>query len=237
MKFLLALIPACLLAQSGLDRPNLGLMIDQHGFLRPVSGVSGSFLVGDPQAARALSFACSQAACVAKTADSILGGGAAIPAPEGPAVIAASDAGAIFYFRQSGRFAQLQNGALTPLDWSVDGELLSISASNGIRFAIRRDRAVWITASDGSVLGSLPSAESVLLLPGAVVYSTPTELVLRRTNASEMRFPCGGVTELFAMSGGWVEARSNSGVFALRTDAGRERVYQLPQPSSGAPRR
>jgi hypothetical protein len=130
----------------------------------------------------------------------------------------------------------LQNGALTPLDWSVDGELLSISASNGIRFAIRRESAVWITASDGSVLDSLPSAEAVLLLSDAVVYSTVTELVLRRSDASEVRFPCAGIRELFAMSGGWVEARSNSGAFSLRTDAGHERLYQLPQPSSGAPR-
>src|SRR5215831_10905373 len=50
MRFLFVFVPVCLLAQSGLQAPNLGLMLDQSGFLRPVSGAAGSFVVGEARA-------------------------------------------------------------------------------------------------------------------------------------------------------------------------------------------
>jgi len=156
---------------------------------------------------------------VAKTRDSILASAASIPAPSGPAVIAAGNSETTLYFQQSAQFAQLRNGALQTLDWILDGEVLSmVSMPSGIKFAVKRETGVWITALDGSILDSLPPAAAVLLLPDAAVYSTANELALRRADGSEMRFECAGVTELFAMSDGWVEARSISGLFVLRTD-------------------
>lgn len=231
MRILLFFVPVYLLAQSGLRAPDLGLMLDRNGFLRPVSGAAGSFVVGEARAGKVLSFACSQSTCVAKTQDSIVAGGAIIPAPPGPAAIAASDSGTTLYFRQSGQFAWLQNGALQTLDWIVDGDVLSMVSAGGIKFAVKRDTGIWITVLDGSILDSLPPATAVLLLPDAAVYATANELALRRADGSEMRFECPGVTELFAMSDGWVEARSSSGLFALRTDEGHERLYVLPQPA------
>jgi hypothetical protein len=240
-----AVVPLCLLpvglrAQSGLNRPDLGLMIDRQGLLRPVAGVSGSFLVGGPQAVGALSFACSQAVCVTKLKDSIVANGSSLAAPKGDAVIAADESGATIYFRESGQFVRWQNGTLTPLDWAVAGEILSIgSGTSGPTLAVRRDGGVWIVTAAGAVLDSLPtSTQAVLLVQGATgggtVYATASKVVLRRADGSEIAFAATGVSQLFAMSDGWVEFRGKNALFALRTDSGHESLYWLPQPSSGS---
>jgi hypothetical protein len=238
MKLPLGLVPLCLLpiglrAQSGLNRPDLGLMIDRQGSLHPVSGVSGSFLVGAPQAVEALSFACSQALCVAKLKDSIVASGSTLPVPKGDAVIAADESGATIYFRESGQFVRWQNGALMPLDWVVAGEILSIgSGTSGPTFAVRLNGSVWIVSTAGAVLDSLPSsAQAVLLLSASTVYTTASEVVLRRADGSEIHFPATGISQLFAMSDGWVEVRGKNALFALRTDSGHETLYWLPQPA------
>jgi hypothetical protein len=230
------LLPASLRAQSGLSRPDIGLMIDRQGLLRPVAGVSGSFLVGAPRAVGALSFACSQALCVAKLKDSIVASDSNFAAPKGDAVIAADESGATIYFRESGQFVRWQNGALTPLDWVVAGEILSIgSGSSGPKLAVRRDRGVWIVSTAGAVLDSLPSsAQAVLLLSASTVYTTASEVVLRRADGSEIHFPATGISQLFAMSDEWVEVRGKNALFALRTDSGHESLYWLPQPALGS---
>jgi hypothetical protein len=248
MKRLFALVPVCLLpvglrAQSGLNRPDLGLMIDRQGLLRPVGGVSGSFLVGAPQAVGALSFACSQALCVAKLKNAIFAGGSSFAAPKGDAVIAADESGATIYFRESGQFVRWQNGALTPLDWEVAGEILSIgSGTSGPTLAVLRNGSVWIVSTAGAVLDSLPTSTQAVLLGtgtngGATVYATASDVVLRRADGSEIHFAATGVSQLFAMSDGWVEARGKNALFALRTDSGHESLYWLPQPSSDAEQR
>jgi hypothetical protein len=242
----LYLLPVALRAQSGLNRPDLGLIIDRQSLLRTVAGVSGSFLVGGLQAAGALSFACSQALCVAKLKDSILfstrttdfplcalASGSSFAAPEGDAVIAADESGATIYFRESGEFVRWQDGALTPLDWVVAGEILSIGAgTSGPTLAVLLNGGVWIVSTSGAVLDSLPSsAQAVLLLSSATVYATASDVVLRRTDGSEIQFAATGVSQLFAMSDGWVEVRGKNALFALRTDSGHENLYWLPQPS------
>ncbi len=72
-------------------------------------------------------------------------------------------------------------------------------------------------------------AGAVLLLPDATVYSTSDALVLRKADGSEVRFAVVGVTALYAMGEGYVEAMTPLGVYALRTVAGREALFVLPQ--------
>ena len=237
-RFLLALIPACLAAQSALDRPRLGEMIDRQGLLRPVSGAAGSFLVEAPTAKGVLASACSRALCAAKLKDSILAAGFTAPAPFGPAVIATDGAGAIFYFVETGQFSRVEAGSLTPMDLRTDGEVVSLrSTPAGIDLAVRREDGIRLVSSGGALLDILPaSATTAILLPGAVVYATADELVLRREDGSEQTFAAAGVRGLFAMGEEWVEARADSGVYALRTGAGRERLYLLPQSASGKDR-
>ncbi|MBV8842405.1 MAG: hypothetical protein JO307_06300 [Bryobacterales bacterium] len=235
MRFLLALFPICAFAQSGIDRPHLGLMLDREGQMRPVFGVAGNFLTGRG-AGRALAIACSQSGCVAKLKDSIVSAGAVIPTPPGPAVIGLDSTGTVVYFRSQKRFARLQAGSLTFLDQTIldqtsDGEVLSVRSNPPeIAIAARREDGIRIMTVEGAVLDFLPpESRTALLLSDAVVYATADTLVLRRADGSELKFPAPGVRDLFAMGDGWVEARAAGAIYALRTDPGREHVYFLPE--------
>lgn len=230
MRALLAALAAlCAFAQPGLNRPLLGQMLDAQGDLWPLFGVPGSFLLGVAQAGGVFSVACSAQLCLAKTESGILVNGVYSAAPRGPALMALDGSAAWLYFPLSRRFARWQAGVLTPVDQIVDGQVLSLQP--GLTLAVRRSNGIWIVSSDGSILDALPpDAGAVLLIPGGVIYATADSLALRRPSGSEVRFPAPGVTALFQIGEGLVEARAGSIAYALRTTAGNEGLFRLPQP-------
>jgi hypothetical protein len=215
-------------------------MLDRQGSLRPVYGVGGSFHVERATAVGVVSTACAGSLCVAKTNSALISwntaAGVVTPAPAGGAVIAVDATGATIYFPSVGQFGRWQNGALTMLDLSVYGTVLSLgSGSSGLTIAVERAGVVWIVSADGSILDSLPlGAGAVLLIPNGVVYATSGALILRRRDGSELSFPAQGVQgaqgALFALGDGYIEARAGGVLYALRTIPGREQLFQLPQP-------
>jgi hypothetical protein len=210
-------------------------MIDRQQSLHPVCGVGGSFHVEAPVAERVISSACSRTLCLAKTESSLISAGVATPAPAGEAVIALDTTGATIYFPSVQQFARWQNGTLTPLSLSVYGTVLALgSNASGLRIAVERSGIVWIVAAaDGTILDSLPpGAGAVLLTANGIVYATSTALILRKSDSSELSFPASGVTALFALGDGYVEARAGPILYALRTIPGREQLFQLPQPGT-----
>jgi hypothetical protein len=217
--------------QSGLTRPFLGHMIDPQRRLRPVYGVSGTFTTDAPIAERVFASACSAALCLAKTEFALVSGNIATPAPPGGAVIALDSTGATVYFAETHQFSRWQSGSLTKLDLNVQGTVLSMaSRASGLAVAVERNGVIWIVAADGSILDSLPNqATTVLLLPALTVYSTADAIVLRKLDGTELRFPAPGVQSLTALGDGYVEAIANGTLYALRTAAGREQLFQLPQ--------
>jgi hypothetical protein len=239
MKIAMLLAAACCVrAQSGLNRPALGQMIDRQNSLRPVYGVGGSFRVEGPTAEGVLSTGCAGTLCVAKTESAVVSGSTVTPAPAGAAIIAVDATGATIYFPSTQQFGRWQNGALSMLNLSVYGTVLSLgSGSSGLMIAVERSGIVWIVAAaDGSILDSLPpGAGAVLLIPNGVVYATSAALILRRPDGSELSFPIQGVQgveDLFALGDGYVEGRAGGILYALRTIAGREQLFQLPQPGT-----
>jgi hypothetical protein len=227
MKYIFGLAFAlCASAQPALDRPVLGHMLDREGALRPVTGIGGNFQLDPANAQHVFATACSRDLCVAKTSSAILSGATVTPAPLGGALIALDGSAAVLYFPLVNQFVRWQDGALTPLDITVDGEMLALRSTNStIELAVRRNSGVWLVSSDGTILDSLPSETSaVLLLPDSVVYSTANELVVR-----ELHFTVAGITKLVALGDGYVEAMASSDLFALRTNAGREQLFVLPQ--------
>jgi hypothetical protein len=229
---ILLISSACAWAQAGLDRPALGQMIDRQQALRPVYGVGGSFHVGAPVAEQVISSACGQRLCLAKTDSALLSADIATPAPPGPAIIAIDSNGATIYFPSAQQFGRWQNGALTMLNLSVYGTVLSLSSgSRGLTIAVERSGMIWITSSDGTILDALPvGAEEALLTANGIVYATSAVLVLRKPDGNELSFPASGVTEFLALGDGYVEARAGNILYALRTIAGRVQLFQLPQP-------
>jgi hypothetical protein len=242
MRLAMALVMAgCACAQTALDRPVLGQMLDRDGTLRPVMGVGGNFQLDPPVGLRVLATACSRELCVAKTEFAIVSGSSTAAAPAGPALLALDGfsldgSSALVYFSAAKQLERWQDGSLAPVDVNVDGEVLALRAVlGGVQLAVRRDSGVWIVSGAGSILDSLPSGIGpVLMLADSVAYSTGDALVLRKSDGAELRFAVTGVTALFALGEGYVEAMTPLGVYALRTVAGREALFVLPQGSGGA---
>lgn len=220
---------ASLWAQSGVNRPFVGEMLDRQHLLRPVYGAAGSFHVEAPVAERVIASACSRTFCLAKTESALVGSDTTAAAPHGDAKIALDATGATIYFPQTGQFARWQNGALTTLSLSIDGTVLSLRSSP-LNIAVERSGTIWIVAADGSILDSLPAnATAVILLSDSAIYATSDSLVLRKADGSELRFPAPSVTSLMVLGDSYVEAVAGQILYGLRTSDSREQLFQLPQ--------
>jgi len=196
-----------------------------------VQGVAGSFLLGPASMSGALSAACSEQLCLAKTDSKIISATGGIDAPPGPAIFGFRGAEAIIFFPEVHTFARWQNDILETLDRVVDGVVLSISATE---IAVRNDGEVSIVHVDGSVVNSIPDASGpVLLLPKGVVFATKDEVVLRQ-DGSEVRFALAGAQSITAMGAHYVTlyadraGGANAAIYALRIDPGRESLFLLP---------
>jgi hypothetical protein len=224
MKILL-IFSICTCTWAQIDRPQLGKMLDPTGAVRTVYGIASSVTLGDVEIAGALSSACSNKFCLLKTETNIVSPSGTTDAPAGPALFAFDAGTAFVWFPQSRQLAQWQNGALTPIDATVDGEVLSIRTSGGsVEFAVRRQSGEWIVKSDGSVIDALPSsAGPVMFIPGGVVYATRDELVIR-----DVRIPLARVTAFSRMSASYLQVRAGGVEYALRVEKGREVLFQLP---------
>lgn len=227
--FFLAAI--CASGQSGLDRPRLGLMIDSTRAARPVYGLPGSLSAEDPAASDVVSLGCGSF-CLIKTDTSLLAPGVAVAAPPGPALFAFDSTGAFVYFEKTRQLSRWQSGALSPVDFQIDGDIISLRSAGGApQFAVRFAEQVQIESDGNAILDSLPpGVRAVLLLPSGEVYATAHAVVLRRADASETAFPLTGAASFTAMAPDYVEVRTAAAIFALRTTPGREQLFQLPEP-------
>jgi hypothetical protein len=218
-------ICACAWGQSGIDRPQLGKMLDASGAVRTVYGIVASVTLGDPEQTGVVSQACSKTFCLAKTETAVVSASGSADAPAGPALFAFDGDAAFVWFPRSRQLAQWQNGVLALIDSTVDGEVLSMRACAGsVEFAVRRESGEWIVKLDGSVVDSLPrSTGPVMLIPGGVVYATREEIVIRG-----LRIPLARVTSFSQMSAGYLQVRAGLLDYVLRVEPGREMLFQLP---------
>jgi hypothetical protein len=236
MKHLLPLFCAvCACAQSGIEVPAIGAVVDPSGSLRPVEGVAGNFLIGPAMLSGVLSAACSERLCLAKTDSKIVSEAGETDAPPGPAIFGLDGDQAVVFFPDSGTFARWHDNLLDPLDWATDywkddGEVLSIRVRGGeTDIAVRRDGSVWIVHPDGSVVEWIADHPGpVLLLPEGVLFTTGDEVVLRHPDASEVRFALSGAQTIAAMGPHYAAIRVGNATYALRTESGREQLYLLP---------
>jgi hypothetical protein len=222
------------LAQTGLDVPQAGLMIDQSGALRAVTGFAQSFIAGAALRSDALSAACAGSLCLVKTATSVVASANAndpgIPAPPGPALFSIHGQGALVYFPAVQQFARIKDAQLEVLDWAVDGDVLSLRLTRqGPEFAVRHADGVWIISLDASIQAGLPPGTvAVLLLDGGIVYSVSNTLVIRRGDGSEISFNLPGVLSLSQLNESYAQVSTSGAVYALRVDLGREQLSVLP---------
>jgi hypothetical protein len=228
---ILFFLSVCAWAQ--IEQPQLGTMLDRAGDARPVLGVSASVTLGTPVATEVVSMACSRRWCIASTAAGLLSWGSgrqwSSGTPAGPAVFAFS--GDSVYVYSSGQLAKWREGTPESVDVDVSGEILSMRVVDGtLEFAVRRDDGTWIVRDGNTIVAALPEATGpVMLLDRAVLFATDDAVVLRGTDASEIRFAAAGVDSFVVMGDGYVQIRARDSNHALRIEAGREKLFLLPE--------
>ena len=220
-------------AQNALERPQIGVMIDASGTARGVYGVSASVTLGDPMLSGVLSSACSDSWCIFKTADAVVVNGQPVPAPAGPAIFAIDGANAAIYFPGAKQLAIWQNGQLTPVETKIDGQVVGLRSDAGVvQFAVRRRESTWIVDETGAIVNAIAGATGpVMLLANGILYADGDQVVLRRVDASELRFDAPGALSFSGLGLNYVQIRTRGSSFALRVDAGHERIFELPEPA------
>lgn len=214
-------------ASAQVERPSLGLMLDQNGAARPVLGVAGSVTLGDAIANDVQALACSKRLCLFKTDAAIVSSsGESADAPPGPALIAPP----FIYFERTRQLARWSDGQLDPIDLALDGQVLSLreAADGTIQFAVARQTGVWLVHGDGTVIDSLPSGP-VMLLQHGLIFASSDEVILRRADGAEIRFDIADAETFFPLGEGYAGVRVGDSIWAIRIEPGREQAFLLPR--------
>ncbi|HYL73458.1 MAG TPA: hypothetical protein VEU96_04600 [Bryobacteraceae bacterium] len=253
--FLLSMaIAAMACAQPGLAPPQIGFIQDSSNALRPVIGIAGNFLLGDPMQTGLTSAAFSGLSGMVKTDSALLAIDrqgqpvAASDAPSGSALFAFSQSGApsFVYFVDANAWMtwdgqQFQPGAfdLSAFDSPV---VVSIASPNDgeAQIILQRDDGLWdirLQLSAGTVTSqsAIPgvTAPMLALANGNLIYRDADGLVLRKPDGSELHIPAPLPPNIAfqQMGDGWIQIRDldTPNQFAVRITEGREQFYQLPE--------
>jgi hypothetical protein len=198
---ILVAVASVLLAQSGITPPRVGYIRDEAGALRPVYGVTGSFVLGQPIARRVISAAFSGRLGLAKTAAALyafnregrrLG---RLPVADGPAQFVFSPDGseAIVFLPDTSEWFRWSDGAFQDTEETV-----------------------------------LPTG--LTLTGGRSLVAADNELVLRNPDGTETRATLTGpILSIEWMGEHWIYVREAGRHTAARlTDDGFE-TYRLPE--------
>ena len=243
-------------AQSPLDRPRIGYLVDSSGALRPLYGTAANFILGEVLSSGHASCASSNTATLVKTPEAIL-----LIGPDGDekARWAETRGEAMFAFHTDGAAAlvllaegpallRVVEDRLEPVPMDVErlgGKVVAVAAPDraSALLGVARGEEIWlvkVATESGAVLDErlLPGVAGRVHLvgDGSVLYTDRGELVWRATDGIEQRFALEAVVDAFAPLGAsWVAITARhadaEGVthYGLRLDAGREGLYQLPE--------
>ncbi|MDP8990148.1 MAG: hypothetical protein M3N41_08750 [Acidobacteriota bacterium] len=220
--FLFFLMTAGAWAQ--IERPSLGVMLDENGRARLVTGAPAAAALGDPLFGGAvISLACSQTTCLAKTETAVVAStGETADAPPGAAIIAFIGEVAYVYFVETRQFSIWFAGQLYPFDFATGGDVLSIRAE-GFAYAIARDDGIWVGDQN------LGQAHAIFLLgDGGALLAVDGQVRLLRADGTEVDFAVSGAGGFLRMSDRYIEVITDSGMWALDTQAGNEQIFLLP---------
>jgi len=247
MKQLTITICVCALsAAAQVTAPRIGMATDSAGRLRPIAGVAGNFIPGEPIASGVLSAAASDVAALVKTRSEIIviGQGATVRtrAPEGPALFAFSADGAPAFAWLPTGAALLKwtgnNFARVPLETAgISGQIVAIGVSDSahVNLAVSQNNALQILRvrlSDGvvAVVTSLPDQAHapLLMADGSILYAVSDALVLRDSTGHERQIPfSGAVSAIAPMSSHWALVIAASGRrYGVRLANGA--AFQIP---------
>jgi hypothetical protein len=204
--------------------PRLGCLVDGARRLRPVFGVGGNFLIGDPETEQVVAAACSDTLTVIKRDDSLeirtRDNAIERPAPAGTALFGFSEDGrqALAFFPESGQWLSVSGRSVRPLDAPPlpEGEVAAVGNP-------RQPAAVVRKVGEPN--------DPVLLLPdGARLSARGWELALTNSAGEERAIALPGPAVALEWLGrGWVRVRLAEGEGHLALSIEREQVYRLPE--------
>jgi len=229
-------------------------MRDATDSLRPVYGMAGNFLLGDPAVVGVVSAGYSGSSGWVKTSSTVAvidKTGSIVrstAAPDGPALFAFARTGepALTYLIATNTLLVWNVGAfnILPFDATALGAnaVLSIAApdSGHAAMIVQRDDGLWdvrvllVTGEIDAQTALLGVAAPVLMLStGEIVSSDSDGIVLRKTDGSE-RHISAVLPASFAlqqMGEGWLQVQdlASGRQFAIRIAQNREQSYQLPE--------
>ena len=183
-----------------IERPQLGLMLDANGALRPVYGTAASATLGDPVLTGVLSFGCSAGLCLMKTDGAIIASdGTSAAAPAGRAIFSMDGRSAYIYFPGSQKWARWRDGQLEWIDFVPDESLSTgtvIALEDGVITAIADHIA--LVRRDGSELDFAVAGvrQFFAIGKGCVQAVTDTGMwILRVEPGAEQIFLLPGISE------------------------------------------
>jgi hypothetical protein len=212
---LLLLFLASVCASAQIEQPRIGMRLDANGSVRPVLGIAGSATLGDPVWSGVLSMACSAKLCLAKTETALVSSsGESVDTPPGAALIAIKDDSAYVYFLETRQFMRWHDGRLDPLDFSPEGDVVSLQATaDGFTYAVHDDAT---------------NAAAVLLIDGGRLEASADQVRVLRADGSERDFAISGVQGFVRMSDSYVELITANGMWALCIEPDKEQLFLLP---------
>jgi hypothetical protein len=229
-------------------------MRDAADSLRPVYGIAGNFLVGDPVAIRIISAAHSGSYGWVKTSSTVavIDKAGAIVATstvaDGPALFAFTRTGepALAYLAASNQLLTWKAGAFTAVFFDAAilaaNRVLAITApdSGHAAMIVQRDDGLWdvrVQLATGEIDAQATllgvTAPVLMFASGDLVYSDADGIVLRKTDSSErhisVRLPASFAFQ--QMGEGWLQLQDLAGgqQFTIRIAQNREQSYQLPE--------
>lgn len=220
--FLFVLLSASAWAQ--IERPSLGVMLDENGRARAVSGAAAAAALGEALFDETvISLACSDTMCLAKTETAVISSkGDSADAPPGAALIAFWGDEAYVYFVQTRQFAVWYAGHLYGFDFAAGGDVLSLRAK-GFEYAVARDDGIWVGNQN------LGEANAIYLLDGGgALLAVDGHVRLLRADGTEVDFAVTGAGGFVRMNDRYVQVISDRGMWAVDIEPGREQIFLLP---------
>jgi hypothetical protein len=240
-------------AQTGLTPPQAGFMQDAANSFRPVYGIAGNFLPGDPVAGAVISAAYSGSYGLFKSSSAIVvtdRAGAIVASasePDGLALFAFTRTGdpALAYLAAANMLLAWDGAAFNPVSFDpttlAASAVLSIAAPHPGEAAmiVQRDDGLWevrVRLATGdidaqtAVSGVAPPV--LMLANGDLVYCDVNGIVVRRRAGAEVHINAQlpASFALQQMGEGWIQLRDLASLqqFAIRITQNREQYYQLP---------
>jgi hypothetical protein len=238
------------LAQPGIAPPQLGFVEDSAHALRPAYGVAGNFILGPAVFQKIIAESFSGSVGLLKTDSSLAAFDsqgkplASLNTAPGAALLAFSPSGAIglAYIAASRTLVEWTGSAFVPVPVDIADTVIAIAFPTPLEASlmVQRRETVWQLNVPLSAVGAISQNAlmgvhpPLLALPaGDLVYRDDSGIVIRRTDGAEVHVAASlpASFSMQQMNRDWVQLSDliSSARFAIRTTAGREGFYRLPE--------